>query len=248
MSLYMEQIEQLVVLQRVDSEILSLEKALQAAPDQLEELNKRLQYLREQENIIQEKMGIILEQKHKLEAEIDSDDQLIKKNKNKLLQVENTKEYHAIMRDMDTLEKTNRQRKEELDTILADIRDLEDRKAALASDIQNVRARIEEQQAQLDAKLQEKRERMGTLLREKERATKAIPQPILERYNFIRQRLESPVIVPVREGICQGCFIAIPPQNYIDLQKGEQILSCPNCQRIMYWDKHFSPREESTEA
>ncbi|BDV00131.1 hypothetical protein TDMWS_02160 [Thermodesulfomicrobium sp. WS] len=248
MSLYMEQIEQLVVLQRVDSEILSLEKALQAAPHQLKELEKRLQYLQEQEGIIQEKLDIILEQKHKLEAEIDADDQLIKKNKNKLLQVENTKEYHAIMRDMDALEKTNRQRKEELDTILADIHELEDRKAVLGKDMQEVRARMEEQQAQLDAKLQEKRERMGKLLQEKERATKAIPQPILERYNFIRQRLESPVIVPVREGICLGCHIAIPPQNYIDLQKGEQIVSCPNCQRIMYWDKHFSPREESAEA
>lgn len=248
MSLYMEQIEQLVVLQRVDSEILALEKALQAAPDQLQELEKRLQYLQEQEGIIQEKMDIVLEQKHKLEAEIDADDQLIKKNKNKLLQVENTKEYHAIMRDMDTLEKTNRQRKEELDTVLADIHELEERKAALAKDVEDVRDRIKEQQAQLDAKLQEKRERMGKLLQEKERATKAIPQPILERYNFIRQRLESPVIVPVTEGICQGCCIAIPPQNYIDLQKGEQILSCPNCQRIMYWDKHFSPREESPEA
>jgi glyoxylate/hydroxypyruvate reductase A len=31
-----------------------------------------------------------------------------------------------------------------------------------------------------------------------------------------------------------------PPQAFIDLQKGEQILSCPNCLRIIFWERHFS--------
>lgn len=244
MSLYMEQIKQLVVLQRVDSEIIALEKALQEAPAHLQELQKRLQYLEDQDRIIQDKMDIVLEQKSKLESEIEADEHLIKKHKNKLLQVENPKEHHAIMREMDTLEKNNRQRKEELETVLADLHDIQERKASLERDIADVRARIDEQQAQIDDKLREKRERMGKLLQEKEQATRAIPEPILVRYNFIRQRLESPVIVPVTEGVCQGCHIVIPPQNYIDLQKGEQILSCPNCQRIMYWDKHFAPQDD----
>jgi hypothetical protein len=34
--------------------------------------------------------------------------------------------------------------------------------------------------------------------------------------------------------------VVIPPQAFIDLQKGEQILSCPNCLRIIFWERHFS--------
>ena len=26
----------------------------------------------------------------------------------------------------------------------------------------------------------------------------------------------------------------------VHLQKGEQILSCPNCLRIIFWERHFS--------
>ncbi len=244
MSLYMEQIKQLVVLQRVDSEILSLKMALEQAPAQLQDLQKKLEYLEHQAQIIQDKIDIIVEQKNKLEAEINADDHLLKKHKNKLLQVENPKEHHAIVREMDTIEKNNRQRKEELSTVLSDLRDLEDRKASLDHDTEEIRQRIAAQQDQLDDKLREKRERLEILLKEKERATQAIPAPILTRYTFIRERLEGAVIVPVTEGVCQGCHIVIPPQNYIDLQKGEQILSCPYCQRIMYWDKHFAPQEE----
>jgi uncharacterized protein len=65
------------------------------------------------------------------------------------------------------------------------------------------------------------------------------------RYEFIRSRISNPVIVPVTQGICNGCHISIPPQSYIELQKGQQILSCPNCQRLIYWSEHFVSEESA---
>ena len=47
----------------------------------------------------------------------------------------------------------------------------------------------------------------------------------------------------MREGICSGCHIAIPPQSFIELQRGQQILSCPNCQRLIFWNEHFPDME-----
>ena len=29
----------------------------------------------------------------------------------------------------------------------------------------------------------------------------------------------------------------IPPQLYNELQRSEQILCCPNCNRILYWEE-----------
>jgi predicted nucleic acid-binding Zn-ribbon protein len=85
---------------------------------------------------------------------------------------------------------------------------------------------------------------------QKDRSTTGseIPSPVFSRYEFIRNRLAHPVIVPVNQGVCSGCHIAIPPQIFIELQRGQQILSCPNCQRLIYWDEHFSVPEESTSA
>ena len=77
---------------------------------------------------------------------------------------------------------------------------------------------------------------------------KDIPAPVLGRYEFIRNRLRHPVIVPVEEGICSGCHIAIPPQVFIDLQRGNHIMSCPNCQRLMYWGNHFQDPEAAKPA
>ena len=50
------------------------------------------------------------------------------------------------------------------------------------------------------------------------------------------------------DGICSGCNIAVPPQSFIELQRGQQILSCPNCQRLIFWCEHFSLPEEAVAA
>jgi len=243
LSLYIEQIEQLVVLQKVDSEMITLERILYDAPKQLQILQEKQAYLKQQQNVIQEKVDVLLEQKGRIEGEIENDSQKIKKSKNKLMLVENTKEYHAMMREMDSLEKMNRMRDEERTNLLADLSDLDGRKEGLQKDIDDLEGTITAQQSTLDQELAEKRTRLGVLAQDKKKASEAVPAPILTRYNFIRDRIPNPVIVPVSEGICKGCHIVIPPQAYIDLQKGEQILSCPNCLRIIYWERHFSEEQ-----
>ena len=44
MSIYIDQIEQLVVLQKVDSEMIGLERVLEEAPRQLRELQEKQSY------------------------------------------------------------------------------------------------------------------------------------------------------------------------------------------------------------
>lgn len=243
MSIYIEQIEQLVVLQKVDSEMITLERVLEEAPKQLQNLQEKRGYLEQQQAVIQEKIDVLMEQKTRIEGEIENDAQKVKKSKNKLMMVENTKEYHAMMREMDTMEKMNRMREEERSNLLADLSDLEGRKDALQKDIDALSETIAAQQSTLDQELAEKRSRLESLDKDKKKASEAVPAPILTRYNFIRDRIPNPVIVPVSEGVCQGCHVVIPPQTFIDLQKGEQILSCPNCLRIIFWERHFSGNE-----
>ena len=236
----MEQIEQLVVLQKVDSEMIALQRILDDAPKQLQSLLEKQAYLKQQQGVIQEKVDVLMEQKGRIESEIENDTQKVKKSKNKLMMVENTKEYHAMMREMDTMEKMNRSREEERANLLADLSDLEGRKEALQNDINELETTITAQQSTLDQEMAEKRARIEVLDKEKKKASEAVPAPILTRYNFIRDRIPNPVIVPVSEGVCLGCHVVIPPQAFIDLQKGEQILSCPNCLRIIFWERHFS--------
>jgi uncharacterized protein len=237
--MYIKQIEQLVILQGVDNEIIGLRKTLDQAPQQLKQLEERLGDLESQRTIYQEKIDALKKQRGRLEKDMEEDEFKIKKSKNKLMMVENTKEYHAMMREMDNLEKMNRLREEERTALVEELTNQEKELATREEEFTALAREIEEKRTALDDQLSEAQKRVDVLSKKRAQAGKLIPPPIMGRYEFIRSRISNPVIVPVNQGICDGCHISITPQSFIELQKGQQILSCPNCQRLIYWSEHF---------
>ncbi|PIE68439.1 MAG: hypothetical protein CSA21_07445 [Deltaproteobacteria bacterium] len=245
MSLYIDQIRQLVILQNIDSQIIDIDNRLAEVPKKLESLEKVLAQKNEQRAQLKERVDILNNQKNKLETDIEEDATRIKKSKNKLMMVENTKEYHAMMREMDSLEKMNRMREEEKITLLENLSEQEDQLNELSEEIKGQESDFEERRTSMEVELTKMKNKRKKLEKEKAAACELIPDPIFKRYDYIRTRLESPVVVSVTEGVCNGCHISIPPQHFIELQKGEQILGCPNCHRLIYWEDHFLPREEA---
>ena len=236
--MYQKQIEQLVVLQTVDDEIKILEGEVREAPLELTALEAKVAQLRERQGQVQERLDILKVQQKRLEGEIEDDGHKIKKSKNKLMAVGNSKEYHAMMREMDSMEKLNRLREEERIAVMEELERQQAAMGELTGDMGGLVEEYDAKKATLDERVAKAQTRLDALMKRRNKAGKVVPPPILGRYEFIRSRIDHPVIVPVSEGICGGCHIKIPPQAYNELQKGKQILGCPNCQRIVYWVEH----------
>src|SRR2546425_928538 len=62
------------------------------------------------------------------------------------------------------------------------------------------------------------------------------------KYEMIFSRRGGVAVVEVRGGICQGCRMRVPPQLYNEIQRNEQVILCPSCQRMLFW------RAEAEEA
>ena len=237
--MYQKQIEQLVMLQLIDGEIISLRSELDNAPLEIQGLEKKFQDMEASREIVREKLSYLTDQLKRLETDMEEDHVRLKKSKSKMMMVGNSKEYHAMVREMDTLEKLNRSRDEEK----AAFAEEQERQTTLdqevSSQVETVRAELDVARAGLTDRMHAAQKRLDVLAKQRKEACKVLPPPILSRYEFIRSRLSNPVIVSVDVGVCSGCNISIPPQAYIELQKGQQILSCPNCQRLIYWVQHI---------
>jgi predicted nucleic acid-binding Zn-ribbon protein len=239
-SLYIQQIAQLVALQKVDDAIHAMQTELEQAPREVDTLEQRFTALEEQRAKILDKLEHLQEQQKRLTIEIDDDATRMKKSKSKLMQVGNTREYHAMLREMDNIEKSNRSREEEKLTLHEALQLENASLEEAASAHQSLQTDLEDKRGTLQARMDAAQAQLNILQKKRSTAVADIPPPIFSRYEFIRNRLEHPVIVSVNQGVCAGCHIAIPPQTFIELQRGQQILSCPNCQRLIYWDEHFS--------
>ena len=245
-AVYLEQIRQLVELQKIDDEIFGVRQDIEQAPLELEDLQHRHDIVEQKRTRVQDKLDHLEDQKKRLSFEIDEDSARIKKSKNKLMQVENTREYQAMLREMDSIEKINRTREEDKLTLLEELAVQKDELAAVEAEQKVLWEELEERKGGLEARLRSGDEALAALNHKREHAARQIPPPVFMRYEFIRKRLEHPVIVPVSEGVCSGCHIAVPPQSFIELQRGQQILSCPNCQRLIFWSEHFESPKPAT--
>jgi predicted nucleic acid-binding Zn-ribbon protein len=243
-SLYLEQIRQLVAVQRVDDAIHEVKTTLESMPREHETLRQRFAGIEAQRNRIIEKINHLKEQEKRLTVEIEDETARLRKSKNKLMQVSNTREYQAMSREMDGIEKRNNSREEERAALAEERRTQDTALADVSLTWSELEAQLNDSTVHMDSRMAASRSELDDLMRKRAGVGLEVPRPVLERYEFIRRRLEHPVIVPVKSGVCGGCRIAIPPQIFIELQSGQKILNCPNCQRLIYWCEHFEDRQE----
>ena len=52
----------------------------------------------------------------------------------------------------------------------------------------------------------------------------------------------------MKEGICQGCRMAVRPMQYIVIQREEGIERCAHCQRYLYWGPWLADDAATLEA
>ena len=162
MSLYLEQIRQLVALQRVDDAIHSVEMELEQAPKELEDLKNRFVATNTQRERVLEKLAHLKEQEKRITGELDDDSSRIKKSKNKMMQVSNSREYQAMAREMDNMEKVNRSREEERAALLEE-------KLHQDNALQEVDAIWADLKAELEAKQKSLEENLALLERSERR-------------------------------------------------------------------------------
>ena len=62
-----------------------------------------------------------------------------------------------------------------------------------------------------------------------------IDASLMSRYELIFSRRGGNAVVQVTGGICQGCYMNIPPQLWNEIIRSDKVNLCPSCQRILYY-------------
>ena len=182
MSLYIEQIRQLVALQHVDDGIHAVQAEMEAAPKEVESLQKRFNSQDTQRNWILDKLQHLQEQQKRLDADIQDDESRLNNSKNKLMQVENDREYQAMIREMDSMERQNQTREEER-MALQEERSLQESNLQSVEETWNeLKAELESQQENLEKRIAECRTRLEALEAQRAEVAALISPPVLSRY------------------------------------------------------------------
>ncbi|NOQ19272.1 MAG: hypothetical protein GQ571_04795 [Desulfobacterales bacterium] len=235
-SVTQEQITSLVKLQKIEIETSSIKKQLSTVDQRIEVLDKKLldfnQTIEEQKSLINE-----LNEKYRTyESDLQMHLDRRKKSEAKLSSVKTNKEYQSSLKEIDDLENINSKIEDDMIEFLDRIEEAENVLKAKTTEFSELETQMKTEKEIIQKEAEEGRHRLGNLDAEWETVSGDIEAEVLATYNQIKENQAYKIgIVAVKDAVCQGCHMNIPPQMYNELQRGDSLKRCPLCERIIYW-------------
>ena len=230
-----EQLTYLIELQNLDLIIGRINNKKMELPEKMTQMDEEFgaynASVEESKKKLEELNKCHSEKEDKLKRGSDT----LKKTKERLLEVKTNKEYQAILKEIETIEKKNSEIEdeiisamEEIDQVRAELKAKEKDFNAYRLEYEKEKKRIEDEISQIDVDLSDSEQKSNDLRRQ-------VRIELQKRYETIKGARNGLAVVPVWKEVCGGCHMNVPPQLYIELQRSTELLSCPNCNRIIYW-------------
>lgn len=227
-------LQQLVELSDLDKQIdgfipriQDIEKAYKNIEEECETITVNIERLDEEVNDLKS-------QKSGTNAHIAEFSAKIKDVAKKSSSAKSEKEIKALSLEEDIA-------KEQLEAANEEIARLEkliDSKNSQKDELGAKKAELEENLKNIKIKTSSELENIGKEREEvyakKDKLIATMNQKILAFYEKIRKWAHNTAVVPVKKQACYGCFMQINDKTFSAVIKGEDIVTCPHCGRILY--------------
>ncbi|MCK5544479.1 MAG: hypothetical protein KAI35_04635 [Desulfobulbaceae bacterium] len=227
-------ISHLVELQVIDLDIRKLDEKMTEGYAELEKRKSVIDERRVAIDQITRKIEAAEAQQRELETSLEDETARIKDRKGKIMNIQNNREYQALMREIEDGERSNKQREDEIVQLLELIESFKpklDEQTALSKTEEKLLA---EEQARVDKIVKEIDGKKSSTAKIRAKKANEVEEKILKRYELLLERRNGLGIVGVTQGICQGCHMNIPPQLFNELLREDNLYFCPTCNRIIY--------------
>lgn len=233
-----EQLSLLIELQKAESEIGRINLKCRILPEEIAKLDetfKRFQ-LSVEEN--RRNFEDIQKSHREREEKLKRGQETLKRTRERLGEVKTNKEYQAVLKEIEGVEKKNSETEDEIisllektDRLKEELRIKEKEMTSYERQYGGGKNKLEEELRSMDKILLECRQKCAEL-------KKRIADHRLKKYEAIKSLNNGLAVVPVWKEVCEGCHMKIPAQLYNEVQKLIELYTCPNCSRIIYWHDH----------
>ncbi|MBZ7935551.1 zinc ribbon domain-containing protein [Campylobacter sp. B0100352/1] len=227
-------LEQLVLLSKIDQEIDSFEPRIDSIAKNLKDAENKISQINTQISDLELEIEDVKNQKNQNNLHISEFSAKIKELGKKSGSVKTEKEANALKIEEDIAKEQLDSANDEiirLDKILENKelfkKELLEKKAKEEQDIETIKASIKTQMEALE------KERMDVYAK-KTKLVADINLKVLSFYEKIRKWAKNTAVVAVKKQACYGCFMKIYDKTYLSVIKGEEIITCPHCGRILY--------------
>lgn len=236
--------EKLRMLQEILLKEFGAEAELDEIPRELNELKRRFMKAERSVN----EMGTARKNNDKKLKDLEKQKSELVRNKEKyegqIALIKTQKEYEAITSEIAQIDEQlvsigeeGLGAAQEIGKVDKDI----DEKKQLYEDLKKEIAEKEKEVKQMSGK---KQKELDKHLKEKEKTALGLDEEIIYKFEKIVKKKDGIGIVSIRNGVCMGCNMQLPPQFVNDVRREGALIFCPNCSRILYYHDNETAADE----
>jgi uncharacterized protein len=173
------------------------------------------------------------EEKRALEESLVIESENIVRSDARLKEIKTQKEYQAVSKEIASAKKLQMELE---DQILQKTGQLEEWQVELTERQENLQAlevNIALQKSEVQSKIDSLEAEISAGVIAREATVKGLPASIVKRYGRLRDQRKGIAVVEAKDGCCLGCNMNLPPQLYNTLFRGDDVITCPHCQRML---------------
>lgn len=243
------ELQKLIALQNLDTTIRKLEKDLEAIPERRAEIEREFDQRAFEIRALETRRDEAKHVRARLENEVVEQKGRAERAERNLMSSKKQDEYTAAIREADAARK-------QISTfetqILEQLETLEQAEAALnerAAEIASLNSDREARLKAFDDETGLQSEQLKTAKGERDQVLAILPKSLSALYGRISTRIRDGVAVAeARNRSCTACFMSLRPQVMSEIRRGEEVITCDNCGRILYYVHSDSIQADSASA
>lgn len=232
-----EQLALLIELQEFDRRLNQYRDEEKMLPEQLQIAQQPLEQAKEGLARLKVALDQVTKERREKEQALQSAEEKITKLKGRITELKTNKEYQTHLHEIESANAEKGKIEEELlvamdraDTVKKEVAAQEKRVAEEERKFRTEKETIENSFKRL-AESMKGVEQQRSVLSEK------IEKKLMDEYKRLAATQRGVAVVGLKGNICSGCHFSLPPQLVAEVRKGEKVLACSYCHRILY----FSP-------
>src|SRR5687768_17543386 len=228
-------IENLLILQDRDRKIMRVEAELANLGPERAALEQRAKRAQEHLEASKHKSKQIESDRKKLELDVEAKKLQIEKYSLQQFQTKKNEEYRALAQEIEhckaAINKLDDEQlvlMEQFDAATKELNDVQKASTSTSKEVELARAALADKEVRLKKEL-------GDLKSDYTRLAEAVDEGVRDRYVRLRKQRGATTVVGVDRGMCGGCHMKLPIQIVLSCKAQQEIVTCPNCSRILYF-------------
>jgi hypothetical protein len=223
-------------LQDLDKDLNEKRQGRHKLTGEQAEISSELNRIQAMIDVLKGSIAVLDAQRRDFSQDLLIEEGNVTKAESRLPTIKTQREYVAVLKEVDTAKKMNKDIQDKIAALDAEIETLDNDCQEKEGELAQIQGEVKERQQEIAAALKLSDKVLAEGDGRRDGFLEQIPASVRKRYEMLLDKRAGVAIVEARQETCCGCNMNLPPQLFNRLYTTKEMLTCPHCNRMIYLD------------